>query len=106
MAASAMSIRSVGRPTREGAAGATPFSAVIPARLGHARLFGRRAVVAGEVQVVDGHVDLGHREPRDALDTLDDVVANLLTDLRDRLAVLDHGRQVDGGLALTDLDRY
>ena len=62
--------------------------------------------VAGEVQVVDRHVDLGHHQPRDPLDPTRHVLTNLLRQLRDRLAVLNHDRQINRRLLLTDLDRH
>src|SRR3954471_3026621 len=65
-----------------------------------------RLFVAGEVQVGDRHVDLGHREAGDALDSLDHVLADRLGDLRNRLAVFDSHGQVDRRLALADLDGH
>src|SRR5918994_3248653 len=74
------------------------------AKLGDARRLRLLGLVAREVEVVDGDVDLGHLQAGDALDALDDVLADRLGDLRNRLAVLDHHREVHGRLTLADFD--
>src|SRR4051812_20508484 len=61
-------------------------------------------VVVRDEDVVDADVDLGNLEAGHPLDRGDDVAANGLSQVGDRHAVLDDDVEVDGGLALADLD--
>src|ERR687895_858485 len=58
----------------------------------------------GDLDVVDGYVDLGHPQAGQALHPVYDVAARRLGELRDRVAVLDGHREVYGRLLLADLD--
>src|SRR6202034_1523498 len=61
-------------------------------------------VVAGQVDIVHGDVDLDHAQAGHPLDRLLDVALNAAAQLGDAHAVLDHDVEVDRGLALADLD--
>src|SRR5918992_766681 len=58
----------------------------------------------GDLDVVDGYVDLGHPQAGQALRPVYDVAARGLGELRDRVAVLDGHREVYGRLLLAHLD--
>src|SRR5215208_5303767 len=61
------------------------------------------ALLLREEHVVDSDVHLRDVEAHEVLHAVDDVLANGLGDLRDRLSVLDRQRYVDRGLNLADL---
>src|SRR5690606_37433368 len=91
---------------RPGSPPAGPDSSMLrvtPSRhagLGHGGL----VVVLGQMHVVDRHIDLDDLKARGALHGRDDVLADVVRHIGDRDPVLDDEVEIDGRLALADLD--
>src|SRR3712207_3310874 len=67
-------------------------------------LLAEHRALLGDLDVVDGYVDLGHPQAGQVLHPIYDVAARRLGELRDRVAVLDGHREVHGRLLLAHLD--